>query len=151
MLQRIISFIGLSLILLGCGNASSTNEPDGTSSAGRAMVSTNQRIYLPSDAMVVMVHNALSTAIYAMDTQSSCSILSLQYQVNGAWYPSQVAQCPQKRRTRLVKIDAGATYTATITAGYPGWKQSTFPLGSYRLVLIYTTLPTIVPSPENGV
>jgi hypothetical protein len=85
-----------------------------------------------------------------MDTQASCSILSLQHQASGAWQPSQVAQCPQKRPARPVKIEAGGTYTATITAGYPGMARLSFPTGSYRLVLTYTTSPDGIPSANGG-
>jgi hypothetical protein len=81
---------------------------------------------------------------------SSCSILALQYQVNGTWQASQLAQCPLKRRAQLVTIDAGATYTANITAGYPGGKQFTFPTGLYRLVLLYSTMPSVMPTAADS-
>ncbi len=148
MSRRVISLIGLSLLLVGCASTASTN-PTPTSSQS-VVISTDRTTYAPGDAIVVTVHNALSTPIYALDTQASCSILSLQYQVGGAWQASQVAQCPQKRPARPVKIDAGATYTATITAGYPGLKQLSFPVGSYRLVLHYTTSPDMPSIEEHG-
>src|SRR5437879_2731930 len=145
MLRYFISLMGLILLLLGCGSMPSTIPP-----TSGVVISTDRTTYTPSDAISVTVHNTLPTPIYAMDTLSSCSILSLQYQVNAAWQPSHVAQCPQKRPARRVKIDAGATYTATITAGYPGLKQLSFPVGSYQLVLIYTTSPSVIPTAENG-
>ena len=148
MLQRAISLIGVSLLLAGCGSLAATNSTTPTS--GPVTVSTDHTTYTPTDTMLVTVHNTHSTPIYALDTLSSCSILSLQYQVNGAWQSSQVAQCPLKRRAQLVKIDAGATYTANISAGYPGMKPLTFPTGSYRLVLVYTTTPSVMPTAENG-
>ena len=149
MRRGIIMLIGVSLLLVGCGpNGSGTNS--GTPSSGAVAVSTDRASYASGDAMIVTVHNTLSTPIYALDTQSSCSVLALQYQVNGAWQASQVAQCPQKRPARLVKIDAGATYTANITAGYPGLKTLDFPVGSYRLVLLYTTSSTVLPTAQNG-
>jgi hypothetical protein len=150
MLRFIINLLGLSLFLAGCARGSGT---DGTSSTGGRLVSvnTNRAVYAPDDAIAVTVHNALTVPIYAMDTQASCSILALHYQVNGIWQPSQVAQCPQKRPARPVKIDAGATYTATITAGYPGLTQLAFPKGSYRLVLTYTTSPDAIPSTNADV
>ena len=154
MLRRVISIIGLSLLLVGCAAMSNTNATTSgtaTSGPGPVVVSTDHTTYTPNDTIVVTVQNSLSTPIYAIDTQSSCSILSLQYQVSGAWQPSQVAQCPIKRAARPVKIDAGATYKANITAGYPGLRQSAFPTGSYRLVLLYTTSPSTLPTAENGV
>lgn len=140
-----IGLIGLGLLLVGC--AANT----GTSGSGSVTISTDRTTYAPGDTMAVTVHNTLATPIYALDTLASCSILSLHYQVNGTWQTSQVAQCPLKRRAQLVKIDAGATYTAHITAGYPGWNQLTFPKGSYRLVLLYTTTPGTMPTQADGV
>ncbi len=147
MLRRVMLLLGLSLLLMGCRTMSNNTNTatSGTPTPGIA-ITTDHAAYTPNEAIVVTVHNALSTPIYAMDTQSSCSILSLEYQVNSVWQPSQVAQCPQKRPARPVKIDAGGTYTATITAGYPGLKQLPFPAGSYRLVLGYTTSPSGIPS-----
>jgi hypothetical protein len=113
-------------------------------------ITTDRATYAPDGAIVVSIRNTLSTPIYAMDTQASCSILSLQYQAGGAWQQSQVAQCPQKRPARMVKIDAGGTYTASITAGYPGLRQLPFPTGSYRLMLIYSTSPDVIPSTDQG-
>lgn len=154
MLRRVISLIGLSLLLVGCAAMSNTNTTTSgtaTPGAGPVIISTDHTSYAPGDTIAVTVQNTLSTPIYAIDTQSSCSILSLHYQVNGVWQPSQVAQCPIKRAARPVKIDAGGTYTAKITAGYPGWSQLTFPVGSYQLVLIYTTSPSAIPTAESGV
>lgn len=145
MRRSTIGLIGLGLLLVGC--AANT----GTSGSGAVTISTDRTTYTPGDTMSVTVHNTLATPIYALDTLASCSILSLDYQVNGAWQTSQVAQCPLKRRAQLVKIDAGATYTAHITAGYPGWNQLTFPKGSYRLALLYTTTASAMPTEANGV
>lgn len=153
MLRRFIRLIGLSLLLVGCEPMSNTN-PATTSTVppgSGVAISTDHTTYTPSDTIAVTVHNLLSTPIYAMDTMSSCSILSLQYQVNGAWQPSQVAHCPMGRPARLVKIEAGGNYTASITAGYPGWSQLTFPTGRYRLVLLYTASPSVIPTADSGV
>jgi hypothetical protein len=139
MLQLIISLLGLSLLLVGSLRGGGAY--GASAGKGSVSISTNRSVYAPDDAIAVTVQNTLSTPIYGVDTQASCSILALQYQVSGTWHPSQVAPCPQKRPARPVKIDAGGTYTTTITAGYPGVQQLTFPKGSYRLVLIYATSP----------
>lgn len=153
MLRRALSLMGLGVVLVGCaanGGNTGTNPTSTPSGAGSVVVSTDRATYAPADAIMVTVRNGLSRPIYAMDTQASCSIVSLQYQVGGAWQASQMAQCPQKRPARPIKIDAGATYTATITAGYPGLQQLNFPTGSYRLVLAYTTSPSAIPSTQDG-
>ncbi len=153
MVRFIISLLGLGILLVGCapgGGTTGTPSPTSTTGGGLVSISTDKAAYVPDGTIIVTVHNALSTPIYALDTLASCSILSLQFQVNGAWEASQVAQCPQKRPARPVKIDAGATYTAMITAGYPGLQQLTFPKGNYQLVLVYSTSPDTLPSTENG-
>jgi hypothetical protein len=153
MLRHTVGLIGLSLLLVGCGPMSNTNTATShtaTPGSGQVVISTDHTTYAPSDVIAATVRNTLSIPIYAIDTLSSCSILSLQQQINGVWQPSRVAQCPLKRRAQLVKIDAGAIYTATISAGYPGYRQLTFPAGSYRLVLLYTTTPSVMPTEENG-
>ncbi|HEY7415144.1 MAG TPA: hypothetical protein VH593_08130 [Ktedonobacteraceae bacterium] len=153
MVRFIISSLGLGILLVGCApGGGTTSSPTPASTAGGRLVSisTDKATYAPDGTITVTVHNTLATPIYAMDTLASCSILSLQFQVNGAWQASQVAQCPQKRPARPVKIDAGATYTAMITAGYPGLQQLPFPTGSYQLALVYATSPDTLPSTENG-
>jgi hypothetical protein len=153
MVRFIISLLGLGIMLAGCapgGGATGIPSPTSTSGGGSVTISTDKATYAPDGAITVTVHNTLATPIYAMDTLASCSILSLQFQVNGTWEASQVAQCPQKRAARPVKIDAGAINTAMITAGYPGLQQLPFPIGSYQLVLVYPTSPDTLPSTENG-
>jgi hypothetical protein len=153
MVRFIIGLLGLSLLLGGCApgvGSSSTPSPTPSASGGAVSITTDQAVYAPDGTITVTVHNALSTPIYALDTLASCSILSLQYQVNSTWQPSQVAQCPQKRPARLVKIEAGTIYTASITAGYPGVNQLSFPVGTYRLVLTYTTSPDTLPSTDTA-
>ena len=92
--------------------------------------------------------NTLSQSIYALDTRASCSILGLEWQTNGAWQPAQAANCPLGRVALAVKIKPGATYHATITAGYPGLRADAFVPGSYRLALTYA--PTKVAPGETG-
>ena len=150
-MQFLISLVVSGLFLIGCARGAGNIGASPSASGGSIRITTNRADYAPDDAIAVTVRNTLSTAIYAPDTQASCSILSLHYLVNGVWQPSQVAPCPLKRPARLVKIDAGATYTATITAGYPGLQQIPFPAGSYRLLLTYTTSPDTLPSPNAGV
>lgn len=151
MVQFLISLIVSGLVLIGCACTAGHGSASASAGGGAIRVTTNRAEYAPNDAIAVTVRNTLSTAIYAMDTQASCSILSLHALVNGVWQPGQVAPCPQKRPARPVKIDAGATYTATITAGYPGVQSLSFPAGSYRLVLTYTTSPDALPSPDASV
>ena len=135
----------LLLLLVACGNTSgsdtqaSDNTNSGTQSSGPASIATDHSIYKPSDRIQATVLNTLSTPIYALDTQASCSILSLEMRVNGTWQASSVARCSLGRPAMVVKLDAGKTETAMIQASSPVMKDAVFPAGTYRLVLNYST------------
>jgi hypothetical protein len=116
----------------------SGNNP-GTLTSGPVSIATDHTTYTPGQGIQVTVKNQLGKAIYALDTRASCSILSLQQQVNGAWQGANVARCPLGRIARQVMIGNGQTYTATIQPGEPGVKNAAFPGGTYRLVLAYAT------------
>ena len=128
----------LLLAFSGCGSGGSTSS-SGTSNNNPVNISTDRTNYGPSDTIKVSVTNHLQNSIFAYDTRASCTILGLQMQVNGAWSDSQAARCPLGRPAMLVEIPAGKVYTASISAGYAGFSQATFPTGSYRLLLAYST------------
>lgn len=129
-------FISSMLVLLAaCGNTNSS----GTKTGGPVSIATDHSTYQPTNSIQVTVTNTLTTPIYALDTAASCSILDLQVQINGAWSYANAAPCPLGRRAMTVKIDAGKPYSATISAGMPGSQQGSFPAGTYRLVLKYST------------
>src|SRR5947209_798374 len=132
----------LLLLLAACGEATgahSANASPTTQTSGPVSIATDHSVYRPTDHMQVTVLNKLSTPIYALDTRASCSILSLEVQVNGTWQASPVARCPLGRPAMIVKIDAGKAYTTTIQAGFAGMRNTAFPAGIYRLVLNYST------------
>ncbi len=134
----------LLLLLTACGNASgadssNTNTSSGTQTSGPVSIATNHSVYGPTDPIQVTVLNKLSTPIYALDTQASCSILGLEVQVNAAWQASSVARCPLGRPAMVVKLAVGKADTITIQAGSPLMKKATFPSGTYRLLLNYST------------
>jgi len=139
--------VGIFLVTAGCGVTSTTG--GGQSSAPPAQgvtVQLDRTTYHGADGINVTVQNNLSVPIYAHDTAASCSILILQEQVNGVWQGSVAAQCPLKRPAKIVKIDPGSAYTATITASYPGLAMSVFPAGTYQLVLPYAMTSDALPT-----
>ena len=146
-MKHLFWFSGLIVLLAGCG-ASSIGTGGQTSSPPTkgVTVQTDQPTYHGGDAVQVTVKNNLDVPIYAHDTAASCSILTLQFQVDGAWQSSSMAGCPMKRRAMIVKIDAGASYSASITASYPGLAAMMFPAGTYQLVLPYSTSPDAIPT-----
>jgi subtilase family serine protease len=103
------------------------------------VVSTDQSSY-PTDATIqVTVKNSLNAAIYAFDSQASCSVLQLQIQNGSSWQSVPVARCSLGRPTQIISIDADSTYTATIQASSIPGHEVLFPTGTYRLILNYAT------------
>ena len=144
------------LFIAGCGqvttsggdgsasyaNATATVTPQGsamTTAGTTVVITTDHSVHAPDRTVQVSVTNHLSESIFARDTQASCSILGLQIQQGADWQTSPVARCPQRRLAKSVEITPGATYTATITAGYSGLSSAVFSTGTYRLVLSYST------------
>lgn len=135
----------LALALVSCGsvtggNAVNTSAP--TITNGPVTIATDHSAYAPTDAMRVTIENHLTTAIYAFDTQASCSILSLEVMQAGLWTPSDALHCPLGRVAMIVKIEPGGTYTTSVGARVANINQSrSLPNGSYRLVLRYFSSP----------
>jgi hypothetical protein len=152
--------IPLALALVGCGNmtgGTEVNTSAPTQTTGPVTIATDHSAYAPTDTMKVTIENHLTTAIYAYDTQASCSILRLEVQQNGKWVPSDALHCPLGRATRAVMIEPGGTYSATLGVRVMSIGQAnTLPPGTYRLVLNYYSAPlsgasqapapTVVPS-----
>jgi len=146
--------IALGALLAGCGGVGADSTASGTatpntsaptSTAGPIVIASDHSTYSPTDALHITITNQLSAAIYAFDTQASCSVLSLQVSQGGQWVPADVARCPLGRAAHPVAIAPGVAYTATITAGTKGLPSANdyFTPGQYRLVLsYYTASPT---------
>ena len=137
----------LALALAGCGDLSAgtgANTSAPTATTGPVTIATDHSAYAPADTMKVTIVNHLAQAIYAFDTQASCSILSLEVQQAGKWAGSSALHCPLGRAAMMVKIEPGATYTASLGARVTSiGKNHALPNGSYRLVLrYYTSLPS---------
>ncbi|HEU0028485.1 MAG TPA: hypothetical protein VFQ25_15335 [Ktedonobacterales bacterium] len=135
----------LALALAGCGDlraGSAVNTSESTITTGPVTIATDHSAYAPTDTMNVTIVNHLAQAIYAVDTQASCSILSLEVQQAGQWGSSDALHCPLGRAAMIVKIEPGATYTVSVGAGVMSiGKSHALPNGAYRLVLRYYTTP----------
>lgn len=133
----------LLIVLADCGTNAGSGDDTGnpaTSTGGPVRISSDHTRYHPTDVMQISVSNQLTKSIFAYDTRASCSIFGLEMQVNGRWQGSSLARCPLGRMARRVEIAAGKTYSATIRAG--GLSKGSFPPGTYRFSLSYSTSPT---------
>src|SRR6266568_216912 len=109
----------LLLALAACSNASGTNTTSGTQTSGPVSIATDHSTYAPTDSIQVTVLNTLAKPIYALDTQASCSILSLEININGKWQTSSVAKCSLGRPAQVITLEPQKAYTATIQAASP--------------------------------
>lgn len=135
----------LALALAGCGNltgGTSVNTSAATLTTGPITIATDHSAYAPTDAMQITIQNNQPAAIYAYDTQASCSVLTLEVQKNGQWVASNALHCPLGRAAMAVKIAPGAKYTASVGARVMSIGQSaSLPAGTYRLALSYYDAP----------
>jgi hypothetical protein len=136
-----LALLGGAFALAACssvpGAGDSVNTSPSTDTGGPVSIGTDHSQYGGKDSIQVTVTNHTQQAIYAWDTKASCSILDLEVQSGGAWQSSSQAQCAIKRAAMAVKIEPGATYSATIRAGMLPNSNAAFTDGSYRLKLAY--------------
>jgi hypothetical protein len=114
-------------------------------------IGTDHSQYASKDTLHVTVINHTQRAIYAWDTKASCSVLELELQTSAGWNTSPEAVCAIKRAAAPVKIEPGATYSATIRAALPAGGDAAFPAGSYRLTLAYRTSDSSAASEPTAV
>ena len=142
-----LALVTLALLLAGCTNTVADTGAAATPTvpASGITITTDRVQYTSTERLNVTVTNHSSADIYAYDTQAGCSILSLEQLVNGQWGALQtpVARCPLGRPAMPVRVAAGATYHASIGAGYLNPNVGSFPVGTYRLALHYSPSPTL--------
>lgn len=134
--------IGLSLVIMlaACSGGNTTN--NGTRTKGPIIIATDHATYTPTAPIKFSVINQTRSPIYVFDTQSSCTILELEIQMNNQWEPSNEAVCQAGRIPVRIAIAPGQTYGGTIRANAPKGKIVALPTGTYRLALFYTTATT---------
>lgn len=131
--------VGLSLMVMlaACGGGNTTD--NGTRTKGPIIITTDHATYTTTAPIKFSVINQTKSAIYAFDTQSSCTILELELQLNGQWEPSDQVACQAGRLPVRITIAPGQTYTGTIRVSAPQGKSAALPTGTYRLALFYST------------
>jgi hypothetical protein len=150
------------IVLAGCGSTPTTtsngagdttsptpttqagtmNPSAPTSTSGPIRIITDHTQYAPTDAITVTITNTNPTSIYTLDHQASCSVFTLEREVNSAWQlVVDVARCVQGRPTTVVELKTNSTQTYHIFAGALRQGDARFAPGGYRLKLNYATAP----------
>lgn len=124
------------LSLAACGQQA--GEGRGVSSTGPTqgvVVEAGAPSYTTTDTIAVTVRNQLGSSIIATDHQTSCTIVQLQMQVNGAW--QNEGGCALGIATRQVTLAAGSSTPVSLSPGAGQIKANPWPVGSYRVAFIY--------------
>lgn len=116
---------------------SSTRTPQGLP------LDTNSSHYGPADTIIVTFTNTSSIPLYAWDTRASCTIFGLEMLTQGQWQPAPVARCSLGRPAFMITLAPGQKYNAHIQAKTPGLNTAVFPVGMYRVTLLYTATPAV--------
>ncbi len=89
-----------------------TPVPNASITSGKVTVTVNHSSYGPCDSIQVIIANGLASAIAVADHQTSCSVVTVEVQVNGGWQP--VDLCPLMAPTRLYMICNGTAVAETV-------------------------------------
>jgi hypothetical protein len=111
--------------------------PNVTVAAGRLTITTDQRHYAPCVVIHATIANGFEAIIYVTDHHTSCGLLTLERQVNGAWQAQ--GRCPLMTPTRLLEIPTNTAVAQSIAPGESGLRATNWPAGTYRLTLTYAT------------
>lgn len=109
--------------------ATTTAPPAVTAVPGAVTISLDKPQYHAGDLALVMIANGLAQTISATDHHTSCSLVTLEQQVNGAWQP--IGLCHLLTPTRLVEIVPGSVTAQKIgISGTAGTYRVAFGYGS---------------------
>lgn len=131
-----------SKVSTSTGTATATMTPPAHRS-GAVTLSVGQAHFASSATIVIVVHNAGSTDIYAREQSTSCSMILLQRLVNGVWQP--VSPCldgfPHSTISTVAPGSAVSVELAPQSASSvegEGGSGTAWPSGTYRAALSYT-------------
>lgn len=124
------------LSLAACGQQAGKDHGVGSTGPTQGVVvEVGAPSYAPTDTIKVTVRNQLGASIIATDHQTSCTIVQLQMQVNGAW--QNEGGCALGIATRQVTLAAGSNTPVSLSPGAGQMKANPWPAGSYRVVFTY--------------
>ena len=123
------------LSLAACGQQAGEGGVSSTGPTQGVVVEVGAPSYTPTDTIAVTVRNQLGSSIIATDHQTSCTIVQLQMQVNGAW--QNEGGCALGIATRQVTLAAGSSTPVSLSPGAGQIKANPWPAGSYRVAFIY--------------
>lgn len=124
--------------LAACGHAAGEGGVSATGTTGPTqgvVVEVGASSYVATDTIAVTVRNELGASIIATDHQTSCTIVQLQMQVNGAW--QNQGGCALGMATRQVPLAAGSSTAVNVSPSAGQISAKPWPAGSYRVAFTY--------------
>ena len=106
------------------------SHPD--ASANPVSLKVGAASYRTSDSISVILSNQGAQSISFADHQTNCTVMLVEYQVNGTWTP--IKNCARKSRTVWHTLAVGEHLEVELDAPKSGW-----PVGLYRVTLSYRT------------
>lgn len=121
-------------------HTATTSGPTG----GAVTLSLGAQSYATTDRIVITIRNGGAT-LYVQQHNTSCSMISLQRLVNGVWQPvfPCVNSFPHPTVSRVAADSSVAVpLVPVVTGDAEGTGGVTWPAGTYRATLLYTTSQT---------
>jgi hypothetical protein len=150
--SRLLAFIlavalGPSLVgcggrpqIIGSGSATSSATEETAASAAEVTLAIGKARYAPHDTIEVTIHNGLTTSIFAQDSHSDCTLITLLRSVSGAWQAQE--SCVDMAPTRhVLEIQPGADMDQLLAPG----QDDSSPLwlaGTYQVTFAFVSSPT---------
>ena len=126
----------LAIGLSACGHMGGSVGSVGTAGPTPGVaVEVGAATYATTDTIAVTVHNELNDGIIGTDHQTSCTIVQLQVQTNGAW--QNVGGCSLGMATRRVTLAAGSSTAVQVAPGAGQISAKPWPAGAYRVAFTY--------------
>lgn len=122
-------------------HTATTSGPTG----GAVTLSLGAQSYATTDRIVITIRNGGGATLYVQQHNTSCSMISLQRLVNGVWQPvfPCVNSFPHPTVSRVAADSSVAVpLVPVVTGDAEGTGGVTWPAGTYRATLLYTTSQT---------
>lgn len=96
--------------------------------------------YMPTDAIVVTIHNGLAISIFAQDNHSDCTLVEVERLMGGLWQ-GQNACVNMRPAPHVIEIKPGVTITLQLRSTQGEQPAPQWSAGTYRIAFAYVTGP----------
>jgi hypothetical protein len=127
---------GCSLAEAPSNSGSGTPTAQSTQPPKLLVITTDRRQYSQSEVIGVTVQNLTSTPYYAIEQFSACTMLVMQFRVNGNW--QEVQPCVGGPEPPVRQLAPKVTFPLSFGPGNTPNNPNLWQPGTYRFVLEYS-------------